>query len=111
MSVRVRETRGTSWRGASPGTRHYRSTSVSFSLGAYLAWCSARGMLGLFVLPFALMWWCLLIDLWICAEFLVFIVTGIAVIAAVCRREGRAADITVRVLRWHLLAFGLKGVR
>lgn len=109
MSIRIRETYGTSWPGTAPGTRRYRSTSVSFGLGTYLAWCSARGMLGLFTLPFALMWWCLLLELWVFAEFLLFTVTGIAVITAVLRGRGRAVDITFMRAPWHLYVFGLRG--
>lgn len=108
MSIRVRETRGTSWRGAEPGTRHYRSTSVSYGGGTYLAGLGAWAFL---VLPFMLMWWCLLIELWLCAEVLLLAVTGVPVIAAVTRERGRARDITLTRARWHLYAFGLKGVR
>jgi hypothetical protein len=53
--------------------------------------------------------WTVQIALWVYAEMLLLIVTGIAVIAAVCRHEGRAADITVTRMRWGLLGFGLKG--
>ena len=106
MSIRVSE----SWT-----ARNGHRRSVSVNLGTYvagsLALCFSRGLAGLFLLPFVLSWWVLLLDLWICAELLLFIVTGLLVIAAVLHREAKPADITLKVIRWHLLVFGLKGVR
>ena len=106
MSIRVSE----SWT-----ARNGHRRSVSVNLGTYvagsLALCFSRGLAGLFLLPFVLSWWVLLLDLWICAELLLFTASGIAVTAAVLKGKGRGADITLKVIRWHLLVFGLKGVR
>ena len=113
MSIRVRETYGTSWQGTRPGTRHYRSVSVSAGLGTYLlgslALCFSRGVLGLFLFPFVFGWWALLFSGWVLAELLLVIVTGIAVTGAVLNHEGRGADITVTWLRFGLFMFNLKG--
>jgi len=106
MSVRVSE----SWT-----ARNGRRRSVSVNLGTYvagsLALCFTRGLLGLFLLPFVLCWWALLAELWVCAELVLVIVSGLAVIGVVIHREARPADITVIPVRWHLLVFGLKGAR
>lgn len=93
--------------------RNGRRRTVSMGLGTYvagiLALCFTRGIWGLFVLPFVLTWWVLLAEAWVCAELVLVIVAGTAVIAAVARHEARAADITVTRLRWHLYGLGLKG--
>jgi hypothetical protein len=78
------------------------------SLGTYLA---GRGLLGLFLLPFAVTWWLLLAELWVCAEMLLVTVTGGLALLAVLRREARPADVTVMRLRWGLFQIGLKGAR
>ncbi len=104
MSVRVSE----SWT-----ARNGHRRTVSMSLGTYalgsIAFCFTRGTWGLIALPFVITWWVLLAEAWACAELVMFTVTGAAVIAAVLRREGRAADITLKRVRWHLYAVGLKG--
>ena len=104
MSVRVSE----SWT-----ARNGHRRSVSMSLGTYalgsVAYCFTRGVLGLFLLPFVLFWWEILVALWVCAEMALLAVTGIAVIAAVLTHQARGADITLRRGPWHLYAIGLKG--
>lgn len=108
MSVRVCETYGTSWPDQRhPGTRHWRSTSVSFGG----AWLLGFGFWGLFILPFAVLWWMLLAELWLCAEFLLLAVTGLLAIGALIFREAKPADLTVTWFRWRLFAIGLKGAR
>jgi hypothetical protein len=106
MSVRVSE----SWT-----ARNGRRRSVSMNLGTYVAGsiavCFTRGLLGLLMLPFVITWWCLLAELWVCAELVLLTVTGLLAVAAVLHREARPGDITFKVTRWHLLAVGLKGVR
>lgn len=109
MSVRVRETYGTSWRDSRrPGTRHWRSTSVSFGLGTYLL---GRGLWGLFILPFALLWWLLLAELWLSAEFLLLAVSGVLTGYALARRQVRFADVTVTGLRYHLFVIDPDGAQ
>jgi hypothetical protein len=104
MSVRVSE----SWT-----ARNGRRRTVSMSLGTYVtgsvAACFTRGLLGLFLLPLVLAWWCLLAELWACAELVLLTLTGLLAVAAVLRREARPGDITLRVTRWHLLVLGLRG--
>jgi hypothetical protein len=107
MSVRVSE----SWT-----ARNGHRRSVSMGLGTYvlgsLASCFGRGLLfALFALPFLLYWWALLASFWVCAELVLFTVTGAAAIAAVLRHEGRAADINLTRTQWHLYGIGLKGAR
>lgn len=108
MSIRVRETYGTSWRGTQPGTRHWRSTSVSYGLGTGLL---GFGVWSLFILPFILLWWLLLAEVWVCAEMLLLAVTVIIAVIALARREIGFADLMVTPLRYHLFAIGLKGGR
>jgi hypothetical protein len=103
MNVRIRETAGTSWRDPRhPGTRHWRSTSVSYGAG----W----GLLGfLVVAPFWLLWWMLLLELWLSAECVLITVTGIAVLAVLVLRQARPGDVTLTRLRWGLVMVDLKG--
>lgn len=114
MSIRVRESYAVSRPGSRPGTRHYRSVSVSSGLGTYLAgriaWCTAKGVVGVFVLlPLLFCWWTLLAEVWVCAELVVFTVTGAGAIASVYRKEASGGDITLLRLKWHLYAVGVKG--
>lgn len=106
MSIRV----GESWT-----TRNGHRRWVSMSLGTYLfgslGYVFGRGLRGLFVLPFVVAWWCLLIELWLAAEILLLTVSGVLVLADLARRVIRPADVTVTPLRWHLLAFDVKGAR
>jgi hypothetical protein len=86
VSIRV----GESWT-----TRNGHRRWVSVSLGTYLfgslGFCLSRGLWGLFVLPFAVAWWCLLIELWLAAEILLLTVSGILVLADLARRVIRPA--------------------
>jgi hypothetical protein len=99
MSVRV----GESWQ-ARNGHRRW----VSMSLGDYLFGLGAWGLL---VFPFVVLWWLLLAEVWIGAEALLIIVTGVLVLVLVVTREAKPADITVMRLRWHLFMITLKGAR
>jgi len=106
MSIRV----GESWT-----TRNGHRRRVSVSLGTYLfgglAYCLARGLWGLFLLPFAVAWWCLLIELRLAAEILLLAVSGVLVLADLARRVIRPADVTVTRLRWGLFVIDAKGAR
>jgi hypothetical protein len=108
VSVRVRESYGTSWRGPSPGTRHWRSTSVSYGFGG---WFLGYGLWSLFIFPFVLCWWMLLMALWIDAEAVLLIVSGVLTGVALARRQIRFADITVTGLRWGLFVIDPDGGR
>lgn len=108
MSIRVRETYGTSWRGTRPGTRHWRSTSVSYGLGT---WFLGHGLWTLFALPFALLWWLLLAELWLCAEAVLLVVSGVLTGYALARRQVRFADVTVTGLRYHLFVIDPDGAQ
>ncbi|HEY2088629.1 MAG TPA: hypothetical protein VGH54_21740 [Mycobacterium sp.] len=105
MSVRVSE---------SYVTRNGHRRTVSAGLGtwllAILAYCTARGLIGFFViLPAALMLGCLLAELWVCAAIVLFTVTGAVAVIAVARHEAKAADLTFTRLRWGLVIVGLRG--
>jgi hypothetical protein len=63
--MRIRETYGTSWRGSTPGTRHWRSETVSY-----------RPWGGLFLLAGLLLW----IPLWLEIEVYVLAVSGLVVL-------------------------------
>jgi hypothetical protein len=103
MTVRIRETAGTSWRDPRyPGTRHWRSTSVSYGAG----W----GLAGFLVIgPFLALWWLLLAELWLAAESVLITVTGVAVLVALARKEARPGDVTLTRLRFGLAMVDLKG--
>lgn len=106
MSVRVSE----SWT-ASNGHRRTVSIGLGTCAIASLAACFTRGIWGLFLLPFALGWWCLLLELWACAEILLLAVSGGLVLADLARRVIRLSDVTVTGLRWGLFGFDVKGAR
>ena len=63
--MRIRETRGTSWRGSQPGTRHWRSESVTYGFWG-----------GLFILLGLLFW----IPLWLEIEIYAMAVSGVVVL-------------------------------
>lgn len=100
MTVRIRETAGTSWRDPRyPGTRHWRSTSVSYGAGWYaLGWLIRYGI----VWPFLLIW------LWLAVECAVILVTGILALAVVAARGARLSDLTLTRLRWGLVMIDLR---
>jgi hypothetical protein len=102
MTVRIRETAGTSWRDPrQPGTRHWRSTSVSYGAG----W----GLLGLvFIGPFLVLWWMLLLELWLAAESVLITVTGVAVLAVLVLRQARPRDVRLTWLRFGLVMVDLR---
>jgi hypothetical protein len=101
--------------GESWTTRNGHRRWVSVSLGTYLfgslGFCLGRGLRGLFLLPFAVAWWCLLAELWVCAEVLLLAVSGGLVLADLARRVIRPADVTVTPLRWGLLVIDVKEAR
>jgi hypothetical protein len=109
VSVRIRESYGTSWRDPrTPGTRRWRSTSVSYGFGT---WFLGRGLWGLFVLPFALLWYLLLAELWLCAEAVLLTVSGVLTGVALARRQIRFADVRVTGLRYGLFVIDPEGAR
>jgi hypothetical protein len=97
MSVRV----GESWQ-ARNGHRRW----ISMSLTDYLL---GLGAWGLFVFPFVVLWWLLAAELWLCAEALLIVVTGVLVLALLIMREAKPGDITIERLRWGLFMIGLRG--
>lgn len=100
MTVRVRETVGTSWPDPGrPGTRHWRSVSVSAGGGWLLA---------AWVLRYFIAWPLFLGPLWLVAEFWIVAVTGLIVAAALARRQARWADVTLTRLRFGLLMADLR---
>jgi len=106
MSIRVSE----SWT-----ARNGRRRRVSMSLGTYLfgslAYCLARGLWGLFLLPFALALWCLPLALWLAAEVLLLAVSGGLALADLARHVIKPGDITVTGLRFGLFVIDVKGGR
>ena len=103
MTVRIRETAGTSWRDQrQPSTRHWRSTSVSYGAG----W----GLLGLAVIaPFWLLWWMLLLEVWLAAEAVLITVSGVAVLVVLALRQARPGDVRLIRLRFGLVMVDLRG--
>lgn len=96
MSLVIREGRGTSWRDPSqPGTRHYRSTSVSYRLGFGLLGYGAGSLL---ILPFLLMWWLLLAELWLTVEVYAVGISAIIVLASWWAQP--ASQYRARFARW-----------
>ena len=97
MSIRV----GESWQ-----ARNGHHRWVSASLGDVLA----LGLLGaVFVLPFLLLWWMILAELWLAAESVLITVTGLAVLVALALRGARPGDVTLSRLRFGLWMADLKG--
>ncbi len=106
MSVRIRETAGTSWRDPRhPGTRHWRSTSVSYGAGW---WLLGLGAWAFIAAPFLILWWMILAELWLAAESVIFLVTGIAVLAVLALRQARPGDVRLTRLRWGLWMVDLR---
>ena len=106
MSVRVRETCGTSWPDQRhPGTRHWRSTSVSYGL---FTWLAGLGAWAVIVFPFALLWWLLLAEVWIGAEALLILVTGVLAAVAVAG-DAKLSDVTFTRLRFGLFMVNVRG--
>lgn len=99
MSIRV----GESWT-----TRNGRRRRVSMGLGTYL---TVFGVRSAFALPFLLLWWLILAEVWVLAEIALLAVSGGLALTDLARRRVRFADITVTSLRWGLLVIDLKGAR
>ena len=90
MTIRV----GESWQ-ARNGHRRF----VSMPLHDVLA-LSLLGML--FVLPLWLLWWMIVAEVWLAAESLVLVVTGVLVIVALARRKAKVSGVTLTRLRFGL---------
>lgn len=99
MTLRIRESAGTSWPGPRhPGTRHWRSTSVSYG-PAFLV----LGLLGAcFLLPLWFLWKVLLLEAWLAAEAVLLAVTAVLAAVALARKETRLPDLTLTRLGWGL---------
>lgn len=97
MSIRV----GESWT-ARNGHRRW----VSMGPGTYLA---VFGVRSAFALPFLLLWWLILAEMWVCAEALLLAVTGIIAVVGLARREVSLGGITVTWLRFNLFIIDVKG--
>jgi len=99
MTIRV----GESWQ-ARNGHRRF----VSMPLHDVLA-LSLLGML--FVLPLWLLWWMIVAEVWLAAESLVLVVTGVLVIVALARQAFRGeglGDVTLTRLRWGLFMLAVR---
>ena len=90
MSIRV----GESWT-ARNGHRRWVSMPLHDLL---IGW----GVLAVFVLPFWLLWRLVLLELWLAAECVLLLVTGILAAIALIRREAKPSDVTLSRLRWGL---------
>jgi len=99
MTIRV----GESWQ-ARNGHRRF----VSMPLHDVLA-LSLLGML--FVLPLWLLWWMIVAEVWLAAESLVLVVTGVLVIVALARRQAKVSGVTLTRLRFGLFMLDVKGGR
>ena len=68
------------------------------------------GLLGApFVLAFIALWWMVAAELWLAAETVVLLVTGIVVIVALARRQAKVSGVTLTRLRFGLVIVDLKG--
>ena len=97
MSVRV----GESWQ-ARNGHRRWVSMplhDVLFGLGVW----------AVFVLPFLACGGCSWLELWLAAETVLIVVTGVVVLVAVVTRGARPGDVTLTRLRWGLFMVDLRG--
>lgn len=99
MTIRV----GESWR-----ARNGRRRWVSMPLRDALAFGAVGFAL---TAPFWLLWRLFLLEAWIAAESVLFLVTGILALVAVARREARLSQVTTARLRWGLYMVDLKGGR
>jgi hypothetical protein len=99
MSVRV----GESWTAPNGHRRQ-----VSMGLGTYL---TVFGVRSAFTLPFLLLWWLILAEVWVCAEIALLAVSGVLALTDLARRTVRPGDITVTSLRWNLFVIDMKGAR
>lgn len=106
MSIRA----GESWT-ARNGHRRWISAGLGTYLAATFGFCLARGLPGLFLLPFAVAWRCLPAALWLVAEVLLLTVSGVLALADLARKVIRPEDITLTRLRWGLLVIDVKGAR
>jgi hypothetical protein len=74
VSIRIRQTAGTSWPGCQPGVRHWQSASVSYGL-----WGCGLGLFGA-AIWYLVIWPFLLGPLWLTAEFYLLGATGALVL-------------------------------
>ena len=59
------------------------------------------------IAPFWLIWKAVLLEAWLAAELVVFLVTGIAALTAVARGEAPLSSVTLARLRWGLFTVAL----
>jgi hypothetical protein len=94
--MRFRETRGTSWRGANPGTRHWQSSSVSYGLGTGFIFAGFR----LIFIGLLISFW---YPTWMAIEMCVFPVSlGIALIRASGTHRALGIGRTRRLSFWYV---------
>lgn len=99
MSIRV----GEAWT-ARNGHRRWISMPLHDLLIGYGAWT-------VIVLPFLLLWWLLLAELWLAAECVLILVTSALAAIALARHEARLSDVTLSRVRFGLRIVDLKGGR
>lgn len=101
MSIRV----GESWQ-ARNGHRRFVSMPLHDVLFLGLL---GFGFWAFVILPLLFLWWCLLAELWLSAETVLFLVTGVLAVVAVALHGARWSDVTLSRLRWGLFMVDLKG--
>jgi len=68
----------------------------------------ALGLLGaVVVLPLWALWWMVVIEVWLAAETVVFLATGVLAVIALARGAG-IGDVTLRRLRWGLFMLDVR---
>jgi hypothetical protein len=85
--MRFRETRGSSWRGRQPGTRQWRSRSVSYGLFGWLA-----TVLGWVII------WSFIVVPYLALEIGLFVASAILALVLVLMYHRSLAD--VHLVRW-----------
>lgn len=97
MTIRV----GESWQ-ARNGHRRWVSMPLHDLLFAWGAWA-------VFVLPFLFLWWLLLAELWLAAEFLLLLVTAILVAGVLATGGAGFGDVKLTRLRFGLWMIDVRG--
>ena len=85
---------GESWQ-ARNGHRRWVSMPLHDLLALGAAWA-------VFWLPLWLLCWLLLAEVWLAAEAVLFLVTGIMAVVALLRHEARWSEVKLTKLRWGL---------
>ncbi len=96
MSIRV----GESWQ-ARNGHRYWVSMPLHDLLIGWGAWA-------VLVLPFLLLWWLVLAELWLAAECALILATAVLAVIALIRHEAKLGDVTLSRLKWGLWMVDLR---